>query len=82
MEIVLSKLLLLVDGLVIVVPRLAWRPCLPRNGVRVEDIATPDVGDPVTLDKLPEECRELDDCDAPNVPAGAFSDGVWGRDWL
>lgn len=80
MEIVLSKLRLLVDGLVMVVPRLAWRPCLPRNGVRAGDIEELDVGGAVALDKLTEEGRELDDCDAPNDPSGTLSEGVWGRD--
>ena len=79
---VLSKLRLQVDGLVMVVPRLAWRPCLPRNGVRAGDIEELDVGGAVILDKLPEEGRELDDCDAPYVPSGIFSEGVWGSDWL
>lgn len=43
-EIVLSMLRRRVLGLVIVVPRLGWRPCARRNGDEMEPPALPDVG--------------------------------------
>ena len=79
----LSKLRRLVDGLVIVVPSEACRPCLPLNGVR----GGPGGGSCPALGKLGKDVSDPDDMEGSIIALtlgdtgdSAVSAGVVGSD--